>query len=191
MQLLIDNTAVNLVSRIINLKLDLPARIDVENVLQTQSFTLRGNTKTITNVAQITTEVQKLIQSVLSANSSPGNDLTSLPLQIEFSLAKKPLQGQMVWFSIEQFAQELAASSTNWQTNQIWARFNFDPNQLNGLQNQYELSSTGEAIVQDLNLTVGAPLKIFINSGTYFTEVQKQLIVQGTTENYEISNLEN
>ena len=190
-QLLIDNAVVNLVSRIINLKLDLPARIDVENVLQAQSFILRGNTKTITNVAQITTEVQKLIQSVLSANSSPGNDLTSLPLQIEFSLAKKPLQGQMVWFSIEQFAQELAASSTNWQTNQIWARFNFDPNQLNGLQNQYELSSTGEAIVQDLNLTVGAPLKIFINSGTYFTEVQRQLIVQGTTENYQISNLEN
>ena len=172
----------------IKVNVNLPIKIttkssDLEPLFSNQ---FSGNTYQL-NIGNIKQLVDQQVQKVLKDNSTPGTDLTKVDLRIEFSLDEQLLTNQQAWFTIDQFVANLAASTTNWQTNQIKVRYTIY-NQPDG--QQYEITDDQAVISLAKNDQADAKVKKYIHGGSFWDDVVKILIPQGTTDQYEIANLD-
>ena len=167
----------------INLRVNLPIKINTDhNVLSTKlASQFSGNTYILRtgNAAAI---VQQLIQEVIATNQTPGN----VPLKIHFSLNGRPLAANQVWFELNDFVNALAAATTNWQTNEIRAKFVI-ANPVGALQ-EYEISDEQEAIVSAENNAPTAAVKKWIHNGKFWTNITTDLRPVGTTQAYTFPN---
>ena len=184
------------------LKVDLPITLTTNKAELKTEFEneFKGNTFQINDAAKATikNKITQLINKTLNNNSTPGTDVTQAPLKIHFSLDGQVLKTeangkQLIWFEFDEFVKALATNKTNWNTNQIQARWFIDPEE--AVNGQKYLITDGDAIVvQAKNETRAAPLKMYIHKqDAYSAEeaIKKALLVTGSTENYQIANLDN
>ena len=200
-----DNWVVNADSAIattpFKLKVDLPITLTTNKAELKVEFEneFKGNTFQINNDAKvkIKNKIDQLIKKTLNNNTTPGTNVTKAPLKIHFSLDGQVLKTEadgkkLIWFEFDDFVQALAANKTNWNTNQIQARWFIDPEQTVDGQ-KYLITDDAAIIVQAKNETRVAPLKMYIHKqNAYSVEetIKKALLVTGSTENYQIANLD-
>ena len=177
----------------IKLKVDLPILITTNaQDLLTYNFEFTGNTWKINNVAAIKTIVEAKVQELLLQQSSNVTNLNQAPLKIQFSLNNLQLDGNQIWFDIEELAQKLQQiTSVNFNTNEIKGRWFIDENQIVDGQ-RYQISDQNAIIIQKQNNTINAKLKMYIHEGQYSDRkrIVQELIATGSTENYSIPKLQ-
>ena len=178
----------------IKLKVNLPILITTNaNLLKSYGFEIQGNTWQISNVQNLKQLADNKITELLISQSSPTTNLQSAPLKIQFSLGDIKLENNQQWFTIDELAQKLMQiKNQNFNTNEIKARWFIDENQeING--QRYQISDGSAIIIQNQNNTTNALLKMYIHEGVYSNqqEIVKKLVAQGSTEDYQIRELQN
>ena len=164
----------------IDLKVNLPIVITTDsNQLPSRLTTqFSGNTYQL-QINQSVTIVEEIILSTITTNQTPGHP----PLKIKFSLDHQPLQGGQIWFEIRDFVAALQSSQTNWQTNQILAKFVIDNPQ--GASQEYEITDGNEIVVVAKDDSSNAQVKKWIHAGSFWDEIVNNLKPSGTTYAYQ------
>ena len=182
----------------IKLRVDLPILLNTDkNLLKAElENQFEGTTAELTSatVQNISAKVTKLIQETLANNNTAGTDVSGAPLKIEFSLGREVLtqSGQKIWFEIQEFANALKANKTNWNINEIEARWFIDQNAIDAQNQRYQISDPDAIIIQKQNNQIDAPLKMFIHAQNAYSDantVRQTLKVKGNNQNYVINNL--
>ena len=173
----------------IKLKVNLPIIINVDATTNLTGFIFKGTTLTINNKSEIKSRVDQIIAKVFNDNSSSGTTLDpqQVPLKIMFSLNSLDLDNQGTWFELEDFINKLSSSKTNWNTNQILAKFELGSIAPNG--QKYEIENNATITVQAEDISDNAVLKIYIHKGQFVNNIVN-LAATGSTEDYDINGLD-
>ncbi|MGL5521915.1 MAG: hypothetical protein ACRDAW_01430 [Metamycoplasmataceae bacterium] len=159
------------VSTAVQLNVNLPVQILIQPADYTSiKAAIGGNTKMLILDEAVNTAA---IQAVVTREKLPAD----IPLQILYaigggtSLEGLPLDETdptKTWFTLTEFKTLLAAKTTDFNTNQIRAKFFIDPSYSNAGQT-YILSTEMPETLQTQDLTAAAKVKIFINKANYET----------------------
>ncbi len=193
-------TSTKLEQNLVTLKLLAPVAITV-NLTDLNQLAFEGNTKTISNANNIQTKVSEIINQVKKPLQDNGTDINDLNLEIRFSLNNLPLEETIsdssktedgIWFTFDKLNEILSQSTTNYNTNSVFAKFYIKDNpQIEGV-NKYILSNTGTQNINQENLTSSSNFKVYINNTNETQEpwITENLKLVGSQENFTITNLE-
>ena len=183
----------------IKLRVDLQILLTTDKAILATTFNnqFQGTTAQLNQVAinAISVQVNNLIQTTLNNNSTNGTDVSGAPLSIQFSLNRQILNpdNKQIWFEIADFAKILTTNKTNWNSNEIEARWYINPNQADAQGQRYQISDGQPIVVQAQNNQLDAPLKMFIHAQAIYADAQniRQILqVRGNNQNYTINGLQ-
>ena len=179
----------NYATNAIKLKVNLPIIINVDATANLTGFSFKGTTLAINNKNEIKSRADQIIEKIFKDNSSAGTTLDpqQVPLKIMFSLNGLDLDNQGTWFELDDFIKNLSRSKTNWNTNQILAKFELGSIAPNG--QKYEIENNGTITVQAEDISDKAILKIYIHKGQFVNNIAN-LAATGSTEDYDINGLD-
>ena len=193
----IDPNDQTIATKAIKLKVDLPILLNtnkaiLKNQLQNK---IKGTTAKLTEetIKEVEKAVSQLIEKTLTDNTTAGTDVSGAALKIQFSLDLQPLANNQIWFEFTDFAQALEQNQTNWNTNEIQARWFIDESIIDSQGQRYQISDGDPIIVQEQNNQNNAPLKMFIHAQPAYANeanVKNALQVKGNNQDYTINGLD-
>ncbi|WP_406602479.1 hypothetical protein ACJA29_03345 [Metamycoplasma sualvi] len=177
-----------------------PTLVTVDISQLTSQLPLEGDTKNISNASTIETKIPAIISEVKKPLQDNGIDISDLNLEIRFSLNNLVLEETIsdptksedgIWFTFDKFKDILSNSTTNYNTNNVYAKFYIKDNPKIDDIDKYLLSNADSANINPSNLTASAKLKIYINNTTETQEgwIFANLKLTGSQENFTITNL--
>ncbi|MGL5357595.1 MAG: hypothetical protein ACRC9U_00840, partial [Metamycoplasmataceae bacterium] len=169
-----DNNAAN-TSNAVQLNVNLPVQILIQPTdYNTIKAAIGGNTKILVLDDAINT-------AAINAVKTREKLSADVPLQILYAIGGGtstdglPLDDAdqtKTWFTLTEFKRLLSTKTTDFDTNQIRAKFYIDPSYSNAGQ-KYILSTEVPETLQAQDLTAAAKVKIFINKANYDTSPAK------------------
>ena len=185
---------------LVTLQLLAPVAITID-LSQLNQLKFEGNTKNISNSNDITTKITNIINEIKTSHATLGN-LDDLHLEIRFSLKEIKLEDDFtnsssnttdgIWYTFDKLNEILSNSTTNYNTNAVYAKFFIKDNpKIDGVD-KYILSNTGYQVINPEKLTSKSDFRVYINNTTETKSdwIVANLKLSGSQENFTINGLD-